>query len=213
MSNSYNITHTQLRSIMVDAKAPNIQKFLPFINSTMRKFNITTPLQQAHFLAQVGHECGSFNYLVESLNYSAAGLRKIFPKHFKTNAEMESFARKPEKIANRVYSNRLGNGSEESGDGWKYRGRGMIQLTGKDVYREFASASGSQVLSDPDRLATDPRLCAESAGWFWKRANLNQLADKDDVEAVTRRINGGVNGLDDRKAYLRRSKLALGITR
>lgn len=163
-------------------------------------FGLDTPLRRAHFMAQLAHESGGFKRLVENLNYSADALLRTWPARF-TPESAKACARQPEKIANTVYAGRLGN--DQPGDGWRYRGRGYIQLTGKANYAEF-----SQRLFGDDRLVRDPHQAAEPAtairiaGAFWVAKGLNSLADLDDLEAITRRINGGLHGLVDRKRWL-----------
>ena len=169
------------------------------IPDTAAKFNITTPLRLAHFLAQCGHESGGFKLVNENLNYSADGLTKIFGKYF-TAATAPAYARNPEKIANKVYSARMGNGPEVSGDGWKHRGRGYIQLTGKDNYSRFDKTVEDDILANPDLVATKYPL--SSAAFFFNSNSLWTICDKgaDDatVTAVTKRVNGGTIGLVDR---------------
>ena len=159
-------------------------------------YEINTPLRIAHFLAQAMHECGEFTVNKENLNYSAQGLLRVFPKYF-TSEQANYYARKPEMIANRVYSNRMGNGNEASGDGWRYRGRGIFQLTGKDNYNRYGNAIGVDLVNDPD-LACDPTISLQIACEYWKSRNINVDADNDDINTITRKINGGYNGLDDR---------------
>ena len=169
------------------------------IPSVMEKFKIDTPLELAHFLAQCGHESGNFKAVSENLNYSADGLKKIFPKYFPGNLN-ESYARKPEAIASRVYASRMGNGNEASKEGFKFRGRGYIQLTGKANYTEFDKFVEDDILANPDLVATKYPLL--SAAWFFSKNKLNEIASKgaDDatVTAVTKRVNGGTIGLADR---------------
>jgi putative chitinase len=169
------------------------------IPTVMEKFQINTPLRLAHFLAQCGHESGGFKATQENLNYSADGLKKIFPKYFPGNIA-ESYARNPEKIASKVYGGRMGNGGEETKEGYKFRGRGYIQLTGKENYTSFAKSIGEDTVANPDLVATKYALA--SAGWFFSKNGLNAIADKgaDDatVTAVTKRVNGGTIGLPDR---------------
>lgn len=174
-------------------------KWMPWLNMAMDKYGIDTPVRQAMFLSQLAHESGNFRHVVENLNYSAEALQRVFGRHFPTPEIAQAYARQPERIANRAYANRMGNGDEASGDGWRYRGRGLIQLTGKDNYSRYAAHTGVNVVADPDLVAT-PEYAADSAGWFWSANRLNQLADTGDVRAVTRRINGGFNGLADREA-------------
>lgn len=169
------------------------------IPETAAKFNITNNLRLAHFLAQCGHESGNFKAVSENLNYSADGLKKIFGKYFPGNLN-ESYARKPEKIAARVYASRMGNGDEASGEGFKFRGRGYIQLTGKNNYTNFTKFIGEDCVSNPDLVATKYPLA--SAAFFFDSNKLWAICDKgaDDatVTAVTRRVNGGILGLQDR---------------
>lgn len=176
------------------------QSVMEEIPSVMEKFGINTPLRLAHFLSQCSHESGHFKSLSENLNYSVDGLKKIFGKYFKPAGLAESYARKPEKIASRVYADRMGNGAESTGDGWKYRGRGAVQLTGKNNYTEFSKFVPDDVVSKPDLVAT--KYALTSAAWFFKRAGLNEVADRGSSEAVitavTKKINGGTNGLPDR---------------
>jgi putative chitinase len=166
-------------------------------------------LRVAAFLAQIAQESGRLRRLEENLNYSAKGLLAIWPKRF-TEPLALAYARKPEKIANRVYADRLGNGPEESGDGWKYRGRGFIQLTGKSNYRAFEQASCHQVVNCPDWLL-EPEPAAESAAWFFASRGLNEIADTDDIDRVSKLVNGGAHGLAERREYYRRAKVELGI--
>jgi putative chitinase len=169
------------------------------IPDTAKKFNITNPLRLAHFLAQCGHESGGFKAVQENLNYSADGLKKIFPKYFPGNLN-ESYARNPEKIASRVYGGRMGNGDETTGEGYKFRGRGYIQLTGKQNYTNFAKFIGEDTVANPDLVATKYPLA--SAAFFFDSNKLWSICDKgaDDatVTAVTKRVNGGTIGLPDR---------------
>lgn len=175
------------------------------IPGVMEKYQINTPLRLAHFLAQCGHESGGFKAVRENLNYSAEGLNKIFPKYFPTVDSAKDYARNPEKIANKVYGGRMGNGDEASGDGFKFRGRGYIQLTGKLNYTAFDAAVADDILKDTDLVATKYPLL--SAAWFWGKNNLNALADKGaldgDVTAITKRVNGGTIGLADRQKHFK----------
>lgn len=169
------------------------------IPDTAAKFGITTPLRLAHFLAQASHESGGFKVVQENLNYSAEGLKKIFPKYFPGNLN-ESYARNPEKIANKVYASRMGNGDESSGDGWKYRGAGFIQLTGKANHQAFDRFVEDDILSNPSLVATKYPLA--SAAWFFDTNKLwaicDRGADRKTVESVTKRVNGGLIGIEDR---------------
>jgi len=170
------------------------------IPGVMEKFQINTPLRLAHFLAQCGHESGGFKAVNENLNYGAKGLMGIFKKYFPTEAKAKEYERKPEKIANLVYGGRMGNGPEASGDGFKYRGRGYIQLTGKDNYAAFDKVVAENIIETPDLVATKYPLL--SAAWFWNSRGLNALADKGaadaEVTAITKKVNGGTIGLPDR---------------
>ena len=182
----------------IKTKIPaNVLEQIPDIEA---KFGLNSNIRLAHFLSQCAHESGNFKVFTENLNYSAKGLRSIFGKYFKDDASALAFERKPEKIANRVYSSRMGNGDEASGDGWKFRGRGYIQLTGKDNYTQFDKSVEDDILANPDLVATKFPLM--SAAFFFERNNLWKIcdggADKEDVIALTKRINGGTHGLEDR---------------
>lgn len=191
----------QIKPIIPDMNWARAESYLPYLNTVLPEFEINTPLRKAHFLAQLAHESGGLKYLEENLNYSAQGLRSVFGKYFKTTEIAEEYARKPEKIANRVYANRMGNGDEQSGDGWKYRGRGLIQLTGKSNYQRFAVDYSIDCVNNPD-LLLGPKTALISACWFWKKNNINTYADADDIHMVTKRINGGNNGILHRQLYL-----------
>jgi putative chitinase len=172
------------------------------LRAAARYFNLT-PLRAAHFFGQVAHETGNLRLFTENLNYSAQGLLSTFRRHFSGVQDAQAYARQPEKIANRVYASRMGNGPESSGDGWRYRGRGALQLTGFHNYSAFSKAiNNPAVLTNPDIVATD--LAFESAIWFFDTNRLWTLCDKgitrEDITAVTRRVNGGTNGLEDRLA-------------
>lgn len=173
---------------------------IAMIPDTAAKFQINTPLRLAHFLAQCGHESGGFKATQENLNYSAKGLMGIFKKYFPTEALANTYQRNPQKIANKVYANRMSNGDEASGDGYKFRGRGYIQLTGKANYTAFGKAIGEDILSNPDVVSGKYALL--SAAWFWSNNGLNKLADGGSTDAVvttiTKRVNGGTIGLADR---------------
>jgi putative chitinase len=170
------------------------------IPDTAAKFGINTPLRLAHFLAQCGHESGGFRAVQENLNYSAKGLNGIFRKYFPTEASAASYARNPAKIAAKVYGGRMGNGAEATGEGYKFRGRGYIQLTGKDNYKAFGAAIGEDMTATPDKVATHYPLL--SAAWFFSKNGLHKLADGGATDAVvtqiTKRVNGGTIGLPDR---------------
>jgi putative chitinase len=182
------------------------------IPQTMEKFAINTPLRLAHFLAQCGHESGNWKFKVENLNYSAQALQSVFRKYFPDEATSAQYARKPEMIANKVYANRMANGDEVSGDGWRFRGRGYIQLTGRQNYTSFDKVVDEDVLTYPDLVAEKYPLL--SAAWFWDSNKLNALADKGstdaDITAITKRVNGGTHGLEDRISKFRRYYTILG---
>jgi putative chitinase len=167
---------------------------------TIVKFELNTPLRLAHFLAQAGHESGGFKLVNENLNYGAKGLTSIFKKYFPTNDMALLYERKPEKIANIVYASRMGNGDKASGEGYKFRGRGYIQLTGKDNYKAFDNVVEENIIENPDLVATKYPLM--SAGWFFHKNGLHKLADGGATDAVvttiTKRVNGGTIGLADR---------------
>ena len=165
--------------------------------ATCERFEINTPYRVAGFLSQTAHESGGFKFVRENLNYSAASLMRVWPNRFPNLEVAQRYAMNPEKIANKVYSDRMGNGNEASGDGWKYIGRGLIQLTGKNNYVAYSLACDNEALVKPE-IVEDPKYAAESAGWFWNVNRLNGLADAQDVQGMTRRINGGAHGLDDR---------------
>lgn len=167
---------------------------------TFERFEINTPARQAAFIGQCSHESGNFKTLQENLNYSAKGLHATWPSRFPSEDAAMPYNRNPEKIANKVYGGRMGNGDEASGEGWRYHGRGLIQLTGKANYQAAGEALGVDLVGDPNIVAT-PRYAALTAGWFWKTHGLNELADKGDHTAITKRINGGTLGLDDRIAH------------
>ena len=172
---------------------------LHLIPEVQEKFEVNTVLRLAHFLAQASHESGGFKLVNENLNYGAKGLLGIFPKYFDATSAA-AYERKPEKIANKVYGGRMGNGPEATGDGWKFHGRGYIQLTGHDNYAAFAKAIGEDTVANPDLVATKYPLA--SAAWFWSKNGLNAIADTgagdEVVVKITTRVNGGIIGLDDR---------------
>jgi putative chitinase len=174
-------------------------KWLEPLLETFEKYEINTPKRQACFIGQCMHESGGFKFLRENLNYSAKGLVATWPSRFPNEEYADEFARKPERIANKVYSGRMGN--TEDGDGAKYIGRGLIQLTGKDNYKAVTEALGIDLVANP-QLLEEPRYAALSAGWFWNKKGLNALADANDIETMTKRINGGSIGIADRKAKI-----------
>lgn len=173
-------------------------------------YEINTPTRVAAFLAQCHHESGGFVYLCENLNYSAKGLMKTFPNHFKEMATAQQYEKKPEKIANRVYANRMGNRDEASGDGWLHAGRGIIQLTGAENYRNFAMSLEISVKEASEYMQTFEGA-AQSACWFWETNGLNKFADSGDFITLSKRINGGTKGMDDRELQHARIRRILGI--
>ena len=189
-----------------------LNAFVASFNQWNVVFKIDTPLRIAAYLSQVLHESAFLTAKTENLNYSADGLLKTFPKYFKNKAEAEAYARQPEKIANKVYANRYGNGNEASGDGWKYRGHGLIQLTFKANYEEFSKYDlcTKDVVKNPDSVAKYP-LDQVAAMWYWEKKKINDPADRGDTTEVTKRVNGGSNGLAQRGVIYRRLCNEFGI--
>ena len=197
------------------AKVKNPEKWIDAVVATCQEFEIDTPQRIAGFLAQTSHESGGYTMLSENLNYRAATLAACWPNRFATlgadkkpikengklvpTAVANAIAGKPELIANMVYSSRMGNGPAESGEGWKYRGRGLKQLTGKDNYTRCGQSLGIDLVGNPD-LLLEPMSAARSAGWFWKTNHLSDFADKGDIAGMTKKINGGLIGLAERQA-------------
>ncbi len=190
-------------------KNPHINHWYEALEQLLPDYGINTPLRVAHFIAQCAHESGNFVFIKENLNYKAASLRKVFPKYFPTDELAAQYANRPERIANRVYANRMGNGDEASGDGYRYCGRGLIQLTGKDNYTFFAGSLDISVEEASEYLATFEGA-AQSACWFWEQNNLNRFADANDVKGLTRAINGGYIGLEDRIKHTEHALHVLG---
>ena len=189
---------------------PYLVQWCDALNEILPEYGIDTPQRVAAFIAQCAHESGGFKFLKENLNYRAASLRKTFSKYFPDDAVAAAYANKPEMIANRVYANRMGNGDEASGDGFRYCGRGLIQLTGRDNYAFFAGSLDIPVEEAAEYLQTFEGA-VQSACWFWETNNLNQWADKDDILTLTKRINGGTIGLEDRKKHYEHAKHILGL--
>jgi putative chitinase len=177
------------------------------LQAAFDKYDINTPRRQSAFLGQCAHESGNFKTLQENLNYSAEGLMKTWPSRFPTKEVADQYARNPAKIAGKVYNGRLGNTSEE--EAAKYLGRGLIQLTGKENYERCGSAIGVDLINEPT-LLVEPNYAAMSAGWFWNKKGLNELADTQEHGQITKRINGGLIGLDDRIAKTTKALAALG---
>lgn len=201
------ITTDKLKAILPNCKSPEI--WAQVLNDLLPSYRIDTSIRVSQFIAQTGHESAHYNTLRENLNYSADALRRVFGKYFPNDQMAAQYARQPEKIANRVYANRMGNGNEASGDGWLYRGRGIIQITGKNNYRMC-----SRYIFDDERLLQDPGLLLEpeyavrSACWYWLANDINKVAE--DVRTVTRIINGGSHGLADREQLYAKALKVLG---
>lgn len=179
---------------------PNVEEWYQALSKILPDYGIDTPQRIAAFIAQCGHESAGFTVLKENLNYRWETLRRVFPRHFPTDDIAKRYASLPNKqeaIANRAYANRMGNGPEESGDGWRYCGRGLIQLTGKNNYSLFADSIGIPVEEASEYLQTFEGA-VQSACWFWETNNLNRFADAGDIRGMTKVINGGLNGLEDR---------------
>lgn len=194
----------ELLCMATGCRAESAVRFARPIAEAMWEFRIDSPGQIAHFLAQIAHESGRFERLVENLNYSWQRLMAVWPRRFPSEAFARQFHRQPEKIANYVYASRLGNGPPSTGDGWKYRGRGLKQLTGRYNYARCSGGIGMDLVTEPDKLLeTVP--AARSAAWYWADVNGNQYADVGDVDGLTHAINGGYNGLDDRRALTSRA--------
>ena len=189
---------------------PYVDHWYRALCEILPEYEINTPRRVAAFLAQCAHESGGFKFLKENLNYKAASLRKVFPKYFPNDAIAAQYAGKGEMIANRVYGARMGNGPEETGDGYRYCGRGLIQLTGKDNYSWFAASLDMPVEDVPEYLGTFEGA-VQSACWFWESNNLNQFADSGDILTMTKRINGGTIGLEDRKKHYEHALHIFGV--
>jgi len=188
-------TREQLSSVI--GNNPDLDGWYEALSSILPIYEIDSPQRVAAFIAQCTHESGGFKRLKENLNYKAESLRRVFPKYFATDELAKEYAHKQEQIANRVYGGRMGNGDESSGDGFRYCGRGLIQLTGRNNYTKFAESIGTAVEEVPALLETFEGA-VKSACWFWKTNNLNQYADAGDILTMTKRINGGTIGLEDR---------------
>lgn len=199
-----------LRAALPAARPTDIARLATPLAEACAEWGIDTPLRLAGFLAQIAHESGQFRALAENLNYSAEALLRVFPRHFDA-AQAAVYTRQPQRIGSRVYANRMGNGDEAGGDGWRYRGRGLIQVTGRDNYAACGTALGLDLIAQPE-LLEQPSPAARSAAWFWHSNGLNRPADARDIETITRRINGGLTGLDDRKACYAHACAALEIS-
>jgi len=194
------VTSEQLRQLKID---PGL---VDYFNETFDRFDISTPARQACWIGQCGHECGNFRIMEENLNYRASTLLKLFPRTPKrawgfTPEEAAAYERQPQRIANRIYSNRMGNRDEASGDGFRFRGAGFLQLTGHSNFWHASQALGEDFVMQPELVRT-PKYAAMTAGWFWQTHRLNQYADSGDYLTLTKRINGGTIGLEDRKKHI-----------
>jgi len=192
------LTQDQLKQII--PKNQYVSYWYTALQQLLPQYEINTADRIAAFLAQCAHESGGFVFIKENLNYRWQSLRKVFPKYFSTDQLAQQYEKQPEKIANRVYANRMGNGPEESGDGWRFCGRGLIQVTGRDNYSWFAASLQISPEEASEYMETFEGA-AQSACWFWESNNLNQWADKRDILTLTKRINGGTIGLEDRKKH------------
>ena len=205
------LTLDQLKQLL--PKNPYVEHWHKALAQLLPDYEINSSQRIAAFVAQCAHESGNFMVLQENLNYRWQSLRKVFPKYFPTDALAQDYASRPNKqeaIANRVYASRMGNGPEESGDGWRYRGRGLIQLTGRDNYAWFAASLNISPQEASEYLSTFEGA-AQSACWFWESNKLNQFADKGDIITLTKRINGGTIGLDDRIKHYEHALHVLGV--
>ena len=178
------------------------------LEEVFHRYEINTPERQAAFIGQCAHESMNFTKLEENMNYSAEGLMKTWPSRFPTLESAKPYHRNPEKIANKVYAGRMGNGPEETGEGWLYHGRGLIQLTGKDNYTLAGDALGMDFVHSPDYVLV-PKYAALTAGWYWNKRGLNKEADAKDFTGMTKKINGGTIGLDDRIAHIKHAQEVL----
>lgn len=208
MSFTFQFTKEQLKEMI--PKNPYVDQWFHALNEILPEYEINTPQRVAAFIAQCAHESGGFVFLKENLNYKAASLRKVFPKYFPDDATAAAYANKPEMIANRVYANRMGNGDEASGDGWRFCGRGLIQLTGKTNYTFFAASLDIPLEEASEYLQTFEGA-VQSACFFWEQNKLNQWADQGDILTLTKRINGGTIGLEDRIKHYNHALHVFGV--
>ena len=212
MGFQFNFTQDQLQAII--PQNAHVEHWFEALSKILPDYDISTPPRVAAFLAQCAHESGGFNAIQENLNYSPATLAKIFGGHFPGGMpEIQQYCSQPNKqeaIANRIYANRMGNGDEASGDGWAFCGRGLIQLTGRSNYTRFAQSIDTPVEQVTEFLQTFEG-CVQSACWFWEANNLNALADSGDIKTMTKIINGGYLGLDDRIAHYQHCLQVFGV--
>ena len=207
MAFKFNFTQQQLAQLIPGN--PYVSQWYQALSMILPDYDIDTPPRVAAFIAQCAHESGGFKFLKENLNYRAESLMRTWPSRFPSMEVAQQYAMQPEKIANKVYSSRMGNGDEASGDGAKYIGRGLIQLTGKDNYQRFAQSIDTPLEEIPEYLSTFEGA-VQSACWFWETNNLNQWADAGDILTLTKRINGGTIGLEDRKKHYAHALHVLG---
>lgn len=206
------ITTKKINQLAPNARPSVVNPLNTIADDILAQFAINQNARRIpHFFAQIAHESGGFRVLEENLNYSAKRLQEVFPNRFESEEIAEQYDHNPEMIANKIYANRIGigNGSESSGDGWRFRGRGLIQLTGRSNYEKFGLLSGVDIVADPD-IAIDAKMALKLATVFWDSRNLNTLADHNQLKTITRRINGGLNGLHDRQAYLEHARTIWG---
>lgn len=204
---SFILTREQLAELLLGN--PYLDYWYSALERCLPDYDINTPQRVAAFIAQCAHESGGFKFLKENLNYRAESLVKVWPRHFPSLDIARQYARKPEKIANRAYASRMGNGDEASGDGFRFIGRGLIQLTGRNNYQAFADSIETDINDIPEYLQTFEGA-VQSACWFWETNNLNTWADRGDIKELTRRINGGYIGLDDRIKHYQHALHVLG---
>ena len=202
------LTKEQLKQLL--PKNPYIDQWYKALSQLLPDYEINTPQRIAAFIAQCAHESGGFLFLTENLNYKAESLLKVFPKYFKDMATAKAYEKNPQKIANKIYADRMGNGNEASGEGFKYRGRGLIQLTGKTNYTWFAASLQITPEEAAEYTQTFEGAC-QSACWFWETNGLNAFADKGDILGMTKKINGGTIGLEDRKKHYEHALHVLGV--
>ncbi len=209
MAQSFDFDFTQDKFTAIIGKNPYADHWYEALCQILPDYDINTVPRVAAFLAQTAHESGNYRAIKENLNYKAESLMRVWPRYFPDMATAKAYEKQPERIANRAYANRMGNGPEESGDGWRYCGRGLIQLTGKSNYERYAESLQISVEEAGEHLTTFEG-CVQSAAWFWEANNLNQWADKGDILTLTKRINGGTLGLDDRIKHYNHAMHVLG---
>ena len=205
------LTAERLGAAMPRLSREGAAAWAPRLSAACARFDVSTPARLAAFLAQVAHESAELTRFEEGLDYSAARLCAVWPSRFRSLDKAQRYAHSPERLANLVYAGRMGNGDEASGDGWRYRGRGPIQITGRENVARCGAATGFDLLTHPE-LLFQIGVGSLSAAWYWHSRGLNELADRGGFDAISRRINGGTNGMEARRAYWRRAKAALGVS-